>query len=138
MTRIATEHPIVIWMCDHAGYLLNRLEVGRDGKTAYERMKGKRSKVLGLEFAEKVLWRGRPNGPTMKKIEPQWQHDVYIGVKRTSGEIYIACEDRSVKLARTVRRVPESEKWKTENLDWVMHVPWNMGTADKEADGDAT
>ena len=28
-------HPVVTWMVEYASYLLNRLEVGKDGKTAY-------------------------------------------------------------------------------------------------------
>ena len=69
MTRISAEHPIVIWMCDYASYLFNRLEVGRDGKTATERSKGKNATVLGVEFGEKVVWKGRPAG-AMQKLEP--------------------------------------------------------------------
>ena len=30
-----------------------RLEVGKDGKTAYERAKGKKATVVGIEFGEK-------------------------------------------------------------------------------------
>ena len=32
--RIATQHPILTWLCEYAGYLMNRLEVSVDGKTA--------------------------------------------------------------------------------------------------------
>ena len=31
-----------------SGYIANRLEVGKDGKTAYERSRGKRAKVMGI------------------------------------------------------------------------------------------
>ena len=68
-TKISVEHPVVTWMCVQAGYLLNRLEVGRDGKTAYERSKGKRAKVLGVEFGKKVLWKARAPGHLMQKME---------------------------------------------------------------------
>lgn len=74
----------------------------------------------------------------LKKIEPQWKYGVYLGVKRSSGEIIIASEYKTIKFARTVRRVPEQERWKVENLDWVQQLPWNLGKEDKEADGDAT
>ncbi len=53
MTMIAADHPVITCMCDHSVYLLNRIEVGNDGKTSYERMKGKKAFVLGLEFGEK-------------------------------------------------------------------------------------
>ena len=50
MVRIAAEHPVVAWMRSHAAHLLNCCEIGGDGKTAYERMKGKTATVLGVEF----------------------------------------------------------------------------------------
>ena len=41
-----------MFLPEYAAYLLNRLEVGKDGKTAYERAKGKLATVVGLEFGE--------------------------------------------------------------------------------------
>ena len=41
---------------DHAMYLTTRLEVGKDGKTVCESVKGKVASVLGWEFGEKVLF----------------------------------------------------------------------------------
>ena len=52
----------------HAMYLINRLEVGKDGKTAYERVKGKVASVLGLEFGEKVLFMKTTKGKMMAKL----------------------------------------------------------------------
>jgi hypothetical protein len=48
-------------MPEYAAYLLNRLEVGKDGKTVYERAKGKMGSVVGVEFGEKVLWKKKEN-----------------------------------------------------------------------------
>ena len=104
MVRIATDHPIVLWMCEHAAYLLNRLEVGRDGKTAYERMKGKKATVLGIEFGERVMRKEKPIG-AMRKMVTQWQFGIFIGVKRSSGEITVADEKGVLRWARSIRRV---------------------------------
>ena len=41
---------IVAFIPEYAAYLYNRLIVGEDGKTAYQRMKGKKPTVLGVEF----------------------------------------------------------------------------------------
>ncbi len=43
-TEIPSDHGIVAWMVELAGVLVNRYEVGRDGKTPYERSRGKKSK----------------------------------------------------------------------------------------------
>ena len=66
MVKIAALYPVVVWMCDHACYLLTRLEVGRDGKTAYERMKGKKATVLGIEFGEKLFYKVKPKDKNEK------------------------------------------------------------------------
>ena len=48
------------FMADYAAYLVNRLEVGTDGKTGYERSRGKKAKVLGVELGEKLMWERKP------------------------------------------------------------------------------
>ena len=45
------------WMVEYASVLINRYLVGKDGKTAYERLRGKKSKMLGFEFGESVHFR---------------------------------------------------------------------------------
>ena len=49
-TRIKLEEKIVVFMAEYAAYLINRLEVGKDGKTAYARCRGKRATVLAIEL----------------------------------------------------------------------------------------
>ena len=39
-----------------ASYLMNRSEVGKEGKVAYDRAKGKKPIVVGVEFGEKLLY----------------------------------------------------------------------------------
>ena len=48
---------IVAFIPESAAYLFNRLHQGTDGKVPYERIKGKRPTVLGVEFGEKVFWK---------------------------------------------------------------------------------
>ena len=60
--EVPSKHAVIPWMVEYAAYLLNRFEVGHDGKTAYERMKGKTAKCLGLEFGEGVHWKTSPSG----------------------------------------------------------------------------
>ena len=42
---------IINFLPEYAAYLLNRLHQGDDGKVPYERMKGKKPTILGIEFA---------------------------------------------------------------------------------------
>ena len=49
--KIPDGRAIFAWLSEYCGFLLNRFEVGADGKTAYERMRGKKAKHQGVEFA---------------------------------------------------------------------------------------
>ena len=64
--EVKADSCIVTFMAEYAAYMMNRLEVGKDGKTPYERVKGKAATLLGVEFGEKfsdyvgarTRWRG--------------------------------------------------------------------------------
>ena len=55
--RISSDHDLVPWLIEYAAVLLNRGHVGADGKTPYERLKGKRANLPGLQFGERIRWR---------------------------------------------------------------------------------
>ena len=70
--RIPVSHPIMTWMVPHAADLLNKMEVGHDGRTAYERFKRKKYHGEIAAFGSKVLFR-----PPRKKLRggnlnPRW------------------------------------------------------------------
>ena len=105
--KVDVRHPVITWLCDYVSYLMNRMEVARDGKTPYERVKGKKAEVMGLEFGEKVMWKHLA-GKVMEKINARWGQGLFIGVKVKSNELIIMDEDtKTVKYVRTARRVPE-------------------------------
>ena len=64
-TEIPSNHNILAWLVEFAGTVVNRYEVGRDGKTPYERLRGKQSRLIGLEFGEKVNFRRTAVGAKM-------------------------------------------------------------------------
>ena len=132
--KVKSEERIIVFMAEYAAYLINKLEIGKDGKTAYERNKGKKGVVLAIEFGEKLLWKTRPKNK-LEKLSPRWEYGVFVGVKTVSGEIWVATKS-GVQAVRSVRRIPAEDRWKPENKDWVRHVPWNKGEEDPEADGE--
>ena len=74
-------HSVMAWLVEYAGVLINRYEVGHDGKTPYERLKGKKSKMLGLEFGEKVHYRMQAIGGKMAKLDVMWEDGIFT-IKR--------------------------------------------------------
>ena len=132
--RIGADERIVTFVAEYAAYLLNRKEVGKDGKTAYERSKGKKATILAIEFGEKLLYKLKPK-EKMEKLNPRWDYGVFVGVRADSGEIWVATKE-GVKAVRSVRRIASERRWCQDNKDWVTRVPWNKEAEDPEADGE--
>ena len=101
--EIKAEAPIVTFMAECAAYMMNRLEVGQDCKTPYERVKGKAATLWGVEFGEKLLWR-KWSGSKLDKLNPKYEYGVFVGARPRSGELWVATPSGVVK-ARAVRRL---------------------------------
>ena len=52
--RVETHEPVLTWIAEHAAMMLNRYQVGRDGRTAYRRTVGKECVQKVVEFGEQV------------------------------------------------------------------------------------
>lgn len=124
----------VLFIAEYASYLVNKLEVGKDGKTAWERSRGKRGVVMAVEFGEKVLWKIKQSGK-LAKMSPKWELGVFVGVRAESGEVWVATPE-GIHTVRAVRRLPREKRWGADNRDYIKHVPWNRSGDDPHADGD--
>ncbi len=50
-----TKHPVMIWLVENVADVVTKYLQGADGRTAYERLFGKKAHEEGLEFGERVL-----------------------------------------------------------------------------------
>ena len=67
---LSDNSPVMPWLVEHAGCILSRCQKGRDGKTPFERLRGKKPTQEFVPFKEKVLARRVTTEP-MNRIEPQ-------------------------------------------------------------------
>ena len=126
-TNIPSTHDIVPWLIEYAAVLLNRGQVGADGKTAYERLKGKKAELPGLQFGERVFWKSKvPSEKRRHKMDSDWLEGVFLGQRTVSGEYLVGAKE-GVFRPRTVRRVPVEKRWE-DNLSFVTGVPWKHNT----------
>ena len=123
-TKISPNSPVLTWLVEFAAVLINRYEVGHDGKTAHERIRGKVSKMLGFEFGEKMWFRRQPVGQRLAKLESLWETGVFIGYRAQSGEYMCGTAEGAFK-TRTVKRVPVEDRWHSDNENMVLHTPWS-------------
>ena len=110
LTGPRSGEPVLSYLIEFASVLLNRYEVAKDGKTAYERLRGKKSKLLGLEFGEVVQWRRAIKGDRKNKLDTVWRDGYFAGYRTLSGETIISTKE-GIYRTRTVRRVPENVRW---------------------------
>ena len=102
--NIPHRHSVIPWVVEYAAFLLNRT----NGKTAYESLKGKRAKTLGIEFGEGFRWRMKQAKGALGKLDSLWRVGVYLGIKGKTGEIIVG-DAEEVWRTRTIRRKPEAE-----------------------------
>ena len=60
---------------------MNRYEAGRDGKTPHERLRGKQSRLLGLEFGELLHFRSHRAIKKQTKLDVSWEDGVFLGYR---------------------------------------------------------
>jgi hypothetical protein len=103
-------HPVTMWLVEHAADVMTKYQVGKDGKTAYERIKGKAYKKEMVEFGEVVHYRLGKRIGKMEKLEVRWGRGVFLGVIWRTGEALIGTSEEVVK-ASCVKRMSEESRW---------------------------
>ena len=107
-------HPVTAWLVNHAADVINKFKVGYDGKTSYERVKGKPFKREVVEFGEKVFFRSGKLDK-QRKMEPRWSEGIYLGMCRRTGSAYIGHGSEVIN-AHAIRRVPIEDRWRGDLL----------------------
>ena len=88
--EVLSRHPILAFLVEHAGKLMSRYQVGRDGRTAYELRVGKPYRKQLVEFGEREYFMPiRPGDARQVKLDPKWQDEAFIGFRDRSDEMLI-------------------------------------------------
>ena len=133
--RISVLHPSFPWLVMHAADVVTKLQIHRDGRTAYERIKGRPYSGHLEEFGIVVLYKvsAKVEGGVM---QDRWQKGVWLGKRFTTDEHIIGTADGSVVRSVNVKAHPE-EPWSREAFDTVKGAPWNpSGTVRDEGPED--
>ena len=128
--KLSCKHPVTCWLVEHCADLISKYQVGDDGKTAYERWKGKRFTLEELEFGEKVHYRLNMKGKAKQdKLEVRYGEGFYLGRWWRTGEAVVGTASGAVR-AGTVRRVGAHRRWDKEGLEKVQGVPWQLNPSE--------
>jgi len=118
--RLEVRHALFAWLVEHCADCLNKRVVGADGRTAWERVHGRRYHGEMLEFASKVMFRvvGKVQGSIMTE---RWYEGVWLGKSATSDEHLVMKNDGLVVRSRSVREL--DAKITMEDFDKLKSEP---------------
>ena len=135
--KLPIDHYMVAWIANHAAFCVNRFEIAHDGRTAYQRVRGKPFSGIVCELGENVhaLKCKRSPVPHRYKYDTRWFEGVFLGFKGLTNEFLIGTPD-GVKAVRTIRRKPIQDRWDIEALNNFKGLPWKhkAGTKDESTD----
>ena len=99
-TTVRIGHPSIAWMVENVADIINKFKIGQDGRTGYERLKGKTYSGVIHEFGSVILHR--------------------IPVKPQRGLML----ERVVR-TRNVRPKSLEDTWNMEEIDKIKGQPWD-------------
>lgn len=78
--KLGGTHPVMTWLVEHAADVLSKYEVGLDGRTAYERSKGKPCTHEMVEFGERIRFKySKGSRRQDEKMEGKWGRAIFWG-----------------------------------------------------------
>ena len=95
--KLQSTDVILLWMIRWAAMVYSRYKVGEDGKTPYERQKGRKRNLEAALFGEFVRY--KKLGETTqerKSLESSWSEGVWLGHARGSSESLVGRSRESV------------------------------------------
>ena len=131
-TRIPPDARILCWLVEFAAYLMNRRDIGSDGKTPLQRPHGRWDNTQILEFGEKILY--MPAKPARGgKWEPRFHPGIFVGMLSSSSEAVVVTEQGLAIKTRSanMRRVPETERWDADRILEMRATPWSPDGSDR-------
>ena len=86
--KVTVDMRIFNWIVEHACLIINRYQVGKDGKTPYRRITGKQCNQQIIEFGEQVMAKPmrKPQSNRKRALASRWIYGTWVGVTQRSGE----------------------------------------------------
>ena len=113
--------PLLPWAVEFAGALVTRSQRSNvDGKTAYERHKGKKYQKRLPWWSEKIMF--MLAGTKRAKSEDRFLPGIFLGLSDRSDELVVGTPTGCFK-ARTIRRLPMAERKDPEFVKACIGVP---------------
>ena len=121
--KIGERHPILAWIGRHANFMLSRFRVGPDGRTPYERSRGRRWLRPSVVFGERVWFK-----PLKSYGIGPWEgmkEGLFLGAHGRNGDALLMTTEGVLK-GGSLKRMVEEKRWTKDDFDRMMGTPWRM------------
>ncbi len=123
--RVPPEATILLWLIEYSGILLSRFAVGQDGKTAYQRIKGRTCSRPMAEFGECVWYKKlQTQDDRHADMEPRWEEGIWVGINPRTNEVLIGTPSGVIR-AKAIRRRTKDERWSYDKVMEIKGAPWD-------------
>lgn len=115
-TTIDDDKPIISWLVEYSALVLRRHLVGSDGRTAYERLKGRGDRRRLVEFGECVVYKPLKSAfHQPRPLEARFEDVIFLGLSDVSGEVLVGLGAHILR-GPEVRRIPENIRWERDKV----------------------
>lgn len=115
------DHKLFPWLVRHSAWLLTRYTVKQDGKTPYERLRGRSYKGEITEFGEGVRCKNPVN--SIGKLDSRVSPGLWVGKSLASDEHLVATV-QGIRKCRSVYRRPDSKRHDIKWVEQASGLPW--------------
>ena len=120
--KVHLEDPVIPWLVRHAGHIITMSWVRKNGRTAYQMMKGRRSSAKIVNFAETVMFKIPKTQSRVGEFEDRWDEGVWVGFLMRSGEHLVATPSGVSKMS-TIRRMASDRRWSAHLVRAIVGTP---------------
>ena len=115
--RIADDSPLLIWLPRFAAQVMNKMRMGKDGKTSDMRRFGRRWRKPMAQFGEKV-WFRKIGEDGVSSFASRMTEGIFVGHHDRTGAV----------LGKSWTRQALSDAWESTNWEGLCATPWQMVT----------
>ena len=112
---VGLDHKMLPFLVRHCAWLITHYQVKSDGKTPYERLRGRPYQGQVAEFAEVVHFRDPGKAADMPKLDDRWNLGLWLGKGLASDEHHVGTS-AGVRRCRSIWRRPEKQRWDRKML----------------------
>jgi len=114
---------VIHWMIRWAAMMVSRYMVGKDGRTGFERRRGRPCRTPVACFGESIWFKQvRETKARQNKLESEWQRGVWLGQSRSSNETIVGTRDGVVRAYAIKRQAPD-QRWNGADIKAMQGTP---------------